>query len=118
MDPDLGKPDSLICPQQYCFHWLASGADFAPGLHANLEASLAVATRVDEARCGCGFGTCIRLDPTPTNRDWYEPHEPNLAAASLPWFFFIPDPFGLPGKARKRYINASERLWGKRHWQQ
>ena len=118
MAPHLAKPDALMCPKKFCFLWVEPGAAFAPGLYNSVEAGLASATTVEQGRCGCSFGTCARSDPTAANQDWYEPHEPHLAAAGLPWFFFIPDPYGLVGKARKRYILESEQLWGTRHWQQ
>ena len=118
MASSLTKPSSLICPGHYCFFWRKAGTKFAAGLHDNLEAAIEAAVEVTEDRCGCSFGTCLRLEPAAENRDWYEPHEPNLEAAGLPWFFFIPDPYKLSGKARKRYIQQSEQLWGRRHWEQ
>lgn len=117
IDAHLAKPDPLICPKRYCFHWLESGTTFAPGLFENLGAALASATGINEGQCGCSFGVCRRVDSAPANRDWYEPHEPNLEMAELSWFFFIPAPDNLYGQVRRRYICESEQLWGKGHWQ-
>ena len=112
------KPDSLKCPREFCFLWVKPGAAFAPRHYSSVDAAQTSATTVEQGQCGCSFGTCVRSDPAVGNQDWYEPHEPNLATAGLPWFLFIPDPYGLAGKTRRQYIVESEQLWGKRHWQQ
>jgi hypothetical protein len=118
MGSQHSKPDALICPREYCFHWVAPGGDFAPGLSDDLDSALGRAVPSDTGRCSCTFGACVRSEPAGQNRDWYEPHEPNLLAAGLPWFYFIPDPYGIVSRLRKRYVRESELLWGKRHWEQ
>lgn len=97
------KPDPLICPRKFCFHW-------------QLGELTTVDTPVPSSAtqgCLCPFGVCTRLDSAGGDRDWYEPHEPNLAEAGLPWFFFIPTPAQLRAEFRARYHEESEALWGR-----
>jgi len=91
------KPPSDVCPKDFCFFWSKRGAriDLAGRLFESLEDALEVlATETPVVRfsagCRCVFGTCSRAVPAPGNRDWYEPHEPALKKAGLPWFYFIP----------------------------
>ncbi len=67
--------------------------------------------------CRCPCGLCTRLDAEQGDHDWYEPHEPNLRQAGLPWFYFIPTPAKLVPDLRTSYIEESEALWGEEHWQ-
>jgi hypothetical protein len=67
---------------------------------------------VTEARCGCSFGVCTRLDPVHGDDDWYEFHGPNLRAAGLPWFYFIPSADDLVEGLRDEYLEKSRALWG------
>ena len=39
--------------------------------------------------CACSFGVCTRLDKEGGCRDFYEPCEPRLEEAGLPWFYFV-----------------------------
>lgn len=63
----------------------------------------------------CNFGLCTRLDPVGGDRDWYEPDEPDLEEAGLPWFYFA-SPRSLAPGLSERYIDESETLWGNEHW--
>ena len=83
------KPSALECPREICFLWDAS-----------------------EEACGCPFGLCTRLDAAHGERDFYEPHEPNLELAGLPWFYFIPDGEKLVDELRDEYERASQKQWG------
>ncbi len=86
------KPPTDICPQEFCWFWQRAGSRLAPGLYLNLEEALQVVTPVAEGGCGWMRGLCTRLDPIHGDQDWYEPHEPRLEAAGLPWFYFIAGP--------------------------
>jgi hypothetical protein len=111
------KPDPRICPREFCVHWLAKGDYFAAGVHENLASAYPCAVEVNSAGCGCtSFGVCVRLDSNVGTHDWYEPHEPNLEAAELPWFYFIPSPEMVDEGNKKKYILQSEAIWGKAHW--
>lgn len=66
--------------------------------------------------CRNPFGRCSRLDPDTGDGDYYEPHEPNLEEAGLPWFHFIAAPIDIVDNLRDQYIEESEALWGKEHW--
>jgi|GEM_PF-1714413 len=112
------KPSPLRCPHHFCFSWHEANTYAAPGTYTSLEAALAAAEFVSEAGCGCSFGRCLRLDFEPGDKDWYEPHEPALERAGLPWFYFIPAPHMLVEELQPTYIDESERLWGREHWVQ
>ncbi len=105
------KPPADVCPQQFCFEWLEAGSWSAPGLYANLETALEATVKIENGACGCTSGRCSRIDPQST-QDCYEPHEPCLEAAGLPWFFFIPDADKLVEELRDDYIAESQALWG------
>lgn len=83
------KPPALKCPREFCFLWDTSAA-----------------------ACGCPFGLCARLGGERGGRDFYEPHEPNLERADLPWFYFIPDADNLVDEAKEEYERGAKRLWG------
>jgi hypothetical protein len=57
------------------------------------------------------FGTCTRADPSPENRDWYEPHERLLKSAGLPWFYVIAGPESVAAEFRELYVSESTELW-------
>ncbi len=104
------KPDPAVCPRQFCFfwrpvNWHTQGRNQAERLYAT------------EGECLCDFGVCTRLNPAQGDRDWYEPDEPDLEEAGLPWFFFINTPASLVRSLSEKYIAESEALWGKEHWQ-
>ena len=83
------KPPAFECPRKFCFLWDTSAG-----------------------ACGCPFGLCKRLDVIHGEHDFYEPHEPNLERASLPWFYFIPDGEKLVDEFRAEYEREAKRLWG------
>ncbi|MDY7226827.1 hypothetical protein [Hyalangium rubrum] len=83
------KPSPQICPRTFCFHFQPAGSRVAPGLHENVDAALKQALPISEDQCGCSFGVCTRLDALKGDRDWYEPNEPELERAGLPWSFFM-----------------------------
>ena len=83
------KPPASECPREFCFLWDTS-----------------------EEACGSPFGLCRRLDAGHGERDFYEPHEPNLERAGLPWFYFIPDGEKLVAELRDEYERESQKLWG------
>ncbi len=110
------KPDATQCPGRFCWHWLSEGDLFAPGLHANHEEGLRRLQPIGAAHCGCSFGICRRSAPGRGGRDRYEPDEPELERAGLPWFYFLPSPDKIVDELRDRYIAESEALWGEKHW--
>ena len=69
-------------------------------------------TELPKGECGCAFGLCTRVDAANGDHDWYEPSEPNLARADLPWFYFIPSIENLDGEFHKAYLKESQSLWG------
>ena len=68
--------------------------------------------------CLCEFGVCTRNDVEKGENDYYEPDEPDLELAELPWFYFISSPMNITERngLRDRYLLESEPLWGKEHW--
>jgi hypothetical protein len=106
------RPPSNICPERYCFFWMAPGdrADISGGPYSSLEEALreATLTPFPEGGCSCRFGICTRLSaatgrqvhrPPPSRqhfpveniRDWYEPCEPALERDGLPDDYFVTD---------------------------
>ena len=112
------KPPAHICPQHFCFFWQERGDFAAPGLYPSLADALRDMHEIERSACGCSFGRCVR-DPDGSGPiDWYEPCEPALAQAALPWFYFTPGPHKLIPELHDQYITESELLWGSRHWEQ
>jgi hypothetical protein len=60
---------------------------------------------------------CVRLDSVRGTNDFYEPDEPDLERAGLPWFYFIPDTHTLLGERKEPYLRESVALWGEDHMQ-
>ena len=81
------------------------------------EALSAPRTVVSSPRCTCSFGTCSRAVPSPDNHDLYEPNEPALRKAGLPWFYFIANANSLVEDLREEYVSESAALWGSDHEQ-
>lgn len=106
------KPAADVCPREFCFHFVPAGARIAPGLRTDVEAAMAVAQVGPESCCGCSFGVCSRLGTSAADADWYEPDEPALARAGLPWFFFISSADRLTGELREKYLREAAQLWG------
>ncbi|HWI55109.1 MAG TPA: hypothetical protein VNT57_05425 [Desulfobacteria bacterium] len=97
------KPPKYVCPKKYCIHWLEAGNSYAPRVFRDLEDALESVQWVSEESCGCSFGTCIRNEAEKGVHDWYEPNEPYLEKADLPWFYFISNPVKLKKDDRDIY---------------
>jgi hypothetical protein len=82
---DDNKAESFLCPHEFCFFWAEDGTRKSSGLYQTLDDALTHSKPVDASQCACSFGVCTRLDPIQGDHDWYEPHEPRLAQAGLPW---------------------------------
>ncbi len=100
------KPDPSVCPQKFCFCWRMGKVITAKHPEPPTVAQ----------GCRSPFGVCTRLDPVNGDHDWYEPHEPNLREAGLPWFYFIVSPDGLTPTSKARYIVESEAMWRQERW--
>ena len=108
------KPPSDTCPEGFCFHWAEAG-DKVTGigrLYDSLEDAMSDATPVNTPKCACSFGACVRAPNSDSETDWYEPNEPLLQKAELPWFYFIPSTKCLGDEFHARYIRESTELWG------
>lgn len=110
-DPSV-KPSPEVCPRAFCFHYVSAGSSFAPGGYTDVEAALRATRPTADGHCGCSFGLCTRLGAPGADADWYEPDEPALERAGLPWFFFIPSAARLPADRQEEYVRESARLWG------
>ncbi len=89
------KPTPLKCPEEYCFYWGKKN--------------------LSEPEPHCTATECIRLN-SDAHSDSYELDEPTLKQNSLPWFYFIPSPELIVEELKEKYIQESEKLWGKEHW--
>src|SRR5947208_7785331 len=106
------KPPADICPQEYCFMWVAPdyAADMSGRVYSSMKESLnnrSAWVTFPSGGCGCSFGICTRMDPINGNRDWYEPCGPALERDGLPWYYFIPSPEGLRPARRAQYLRES-----------
>jgi len=110
------KPNSRICPQEFCFNFVERGTFNSSGLFRSLNVALKHLRFATRDFCGFELGQCRRISFNPNDKDYYEPNEPFLMKLGLPWFFFIPSPEKLIDKMRDEYIRESESLWGKNHW--
>jgi hypothetical protein len=84
------KPPEDICPKRFCFLWSE-----------------------EDNICDEAFGICRRAEPEKSDKDLYEPCEPELDKHGLPWFYFIPNSNKLVRELREEYIKESKKLWGK-----
>jgi hypothetical protein len=82
------KPLANVCPEKFCFFWN------------------------EEGFCRRTFGECFRDTGDVTDKDWYEPCEPELELHGLPWFYFIPSGDRFSGEAKDKYLRESAKLWG------
>jgi len=113
--PTLGhsaKPSPEVCPRAFCFHYVPAGSSFAPGVSPSVEAAMRGARPTADSFCGCSFGRCTRLGAPGADADGYEPNEPALERAGLPWFFFIPSADSLPAEWQEEYLRESAWFWG------
>ena len=44
--------------------------------------------------------------------DYYEPCEPRLEEAGLPWFYFFPNAYTIVDELKADYERESRELWG------
>lgn len=86
------KPDPMQCPGRFCFNGHPTRGCMNP------------------------FGSCSREHSFGGDTDWYEPCEPELCKAGLPWFYYIPSTKTLRRDFHEEYIRESEALWGEKHW--
>ncbi|WP_216328814.1 hypothetical protein [Deinococcus aestuarii] len=110
------KPNPNICPREFCFNWEERGWLTTRGIHGSREEALGASQSVEESGCGWELGRCHRWFSDSTV-DFYEPYEPVLDVAGLPWFYFILTPSKLVTELRPLYVQESEALWGERHWE-
>lgn len=82
------KPFALVCPRKFCFLWGEA-----------------------ENQCRRTFGLCIRENTNNSRTDWYEPCEPELRKAGLPWFYFIPNKDHLVEEQKEEYERETQKLW-------
>jgi hypothetical protein len=82
-------PSPNICPKEYCFFWTEEGDYFAPDLYGDLQEALNNTKEITRSGCRCTFGKCVRNKDANGLKDWYEPCEPELEKAELPWFYFM-----------------------------
>ena len=82
------KPPPDICPEAFCFLW----------------------SELDK-KCRETFGKCRRCAANLNNKDWYEPHEPELKRHGLPWFYFIANGETLANEQKEKYLKESSKLW-------
>jgi hypothetical protein len=106
------RPPAGVCPRRFCFNLVPDGARFSPGLHAGVDEALAGALPVRGDCCTVPFGRCRRLGDGPGDGDYYEPCEPQLASAGLPWFFFIANSSQVVEGKRDQYLAEARALWG------
>lgn len=82
--------------------------------YPSLQAALAAKSRwtsFPTGGCSCSWGTCSRLRPGKEARDYYEPCEPELAKAGLPWFYFSTLQ-NLRADFHERFLREAAALWG------
>jgi hypothetical protein len=109
------RPDPRRCPERCCFNWVEQGDSFAPGFFPDLKSALSNVRRAEVGHCGLvGFASCCRLPESPGDVDLYEPCEPELERAGLPWFFFVSRPSVLTAEARERYEREAPAYWAKK----
>lgn len=110
------RPPADACPEEFCLHWVSAGGRTSPPgrVYASRAEMFSDAENWPvwpEGGCGCGFGACRRLRPDESGTDWYEPHEPRLDAAGLPWFYFTVFD-SLREDFWPRFIQEATQLWG------
>lgn len=109
------RPPADQCPKKFCFHWIPPGgmADMTGKEYSSLREALATRsnwTPFPDGGCSCMFGPCTRLDPVNGSRDHYEPCEPELLRAGLPWFYFSTLE-NLHPKFHEQFLRESQAHW-------
>lgn len=110
------SPPETVCPEDFCFHWVSAGGRTSPPgrVYASREQMFRDTVNWPEwpeGGCGCSFGLCRRLHDEQSLTDWYEPHEPRLEAAGLPWFYFSTLE-SLREDFHQTFIQEATQLWG------
>ncbi|MBN9117755.1 MAG: hypothetical protein J0I06_01050 [Planctomycetes bacterium] len=110
------RPPATVCPEEFCFHWVSAGGRASPpgreyASRAEMFRDAANWPVWPEGGCGCGFGVCRRARPGEAATDWYEPHEPRLEAAGLPWFYFT-TLAALRADFHQKFVQEATQLWG------
>lgn len=110
------RPPAAVCPKSFCFNWVPAGgvADMTGKTYSTFTEAVspkAYWTSFPSGGCGSIFGRCTRKDPENGDRDCYEPCEPNLRAAGLPWFYFSTTD-NLHSDFHERFLRESEAYWG------
>lgn len=110
------RPPSGVCPEKFCFHWVPPGgmADMTRRAYSTVREALAAHsdwTSFPTGGCACTWGPCTRLEPTTGVRDFYEPCDPELAEAGLPWFYFSTLDT-LRAELHERFLRDASELWG------
>jgi len=108
------KPPAETCPKRFCVHWAEVGDKVTPVGHEfdSINESINAAVAVTSAKCACAFGLCKRGPDNSSNTDWYEPNDPALKKAGLPWFYFIAHLKNLGEQFHAQYTEESKALWG------
>lgn len=80
----MNVQDIPKCPRRYRFMFQEAGTRSAPGFYDSFEDALRGANVVAlRDRCGCWLERCRRWTKDGNDKDWYEPHEPNLDRAGF-----------------------------------
>lgn len=115
LDPKK-RPSSGVCPEKFCFHWVPAGgmADMTGASYPSLQEALKANSRwtsFPEGGCACTWRVCARLDRKKGTRDFYEPCEPVLEDAGLPWFYFS-TLRNLRADFHERFLKEAQAHWG------
>jgi hypothetical protein len=110
------RPPPDVCPREFCFHWVAPGGKAQPPGRRYASSQEALRDSMNwpvwrDGGCACQFGRCVRLDPSTGDADFYEPHEPKLEQAGLPWFYFTTLK-NLRSELHEQFLRESAELWG------
>ena len=84
------KPPADICPKEFCFMW------------------------DEEDGCPCLElinAKCFRETGNVHDEDLYEPCDPHLEQAGLPWFYFTASVDDVVEERREEYLRESAKLW-------
>lgn len=111
------RPSFDVCPEHYCFNWVAprGKADLSGQAYDSFEA--AVDTNKNTVAflhggCGSSFGSCVRSTHESKDSDWYEPCESVLRKSNLPELFFC-NPENLDDEFSGDYKKMASELWGR-----
>jgi hypothetical protein len=110
------RPPEGVCPEEFCFHWGAAGDKASPPGHTYASVREALLDSVNwpewpAGGCGCHFGPCRRSRVDAGATDYYEPCEPRLEAAGLPWFYFTTLD-SLREEFHQKFLQEAAQHWG------